>query len=96
MKIMISAGEASGDMHASAVIKEIKKIIPSADIFGMGGSQMQAAGARIIYDINNLGIIGIVEVVKHIPFFLKLKKYLKETMKKRETGRSCLCGLSRV
>ena len=69
MKIMISAGEASGDMHASAVIKEIKKIIPSADIFGMGGNQMQAAGARIIYDINNLGIIGIVEVVKHIPFF---------------------------
>ena len=66
---MISAGEASGDMHASAVIKEIKKIIPSADIFGMGGNQMQAAGARIIYDINNLGIIGIVEVVKHIPFF---------------------------
>ena len=84
MKIMISAGEASGDMHASAVIKEIKKIIPSADIFGMGGSQMQAAGARIIYDINNLGIIGIVEVVRHIPFFLKLKKYLKETMKKEK------------
>lgn len=84
MKIMISAGEASGDMHAASVAKEIKKICPKADIFGMGGAQMKAAGVRIIYDIENLGIIGIVEVLKHIPFFLRLRSFLKETMEKEK------------
>lgn len=84
MKIMISAGEASGDMHAASVVKEIKKICPKADVFGMGGAQMKVAGVRIIYDIENLGIIGIVEVIKHIPFFLHLRSFLKETMEKEK------------
>lgn len=35
---MMSAGEASGDMHAAAVVAELKRIMPEADIFGMGGA----------------------------------------------------------
>ena len=65
MKIMMSAGEASGDMHAAAVAAEIKREYPDADIFGMGGDNMRNAGVRIIYDIGNLGIIGVVEVIYH-------------------------------
>lgn len=80
MKIMMSAGEASGDMHAGAVAKEIKRLCPDAEIFGMGGRDMQEAGVRIIYDIKNLGIIGLVEIIKHIPFFFKLRNMLKEEM----------------
>lgn len=80
MKIMMSAGEASGDMHAAAVAAEIKKENPQIDIFGMGGKNMREAGVRIVYDIENLGIIGFVEVLKHLPLFLKLIKFLKETM----------------
>lgn len=55
MKIMMSAGEASGDMHAAAVAVEIKREYPGAEIFGMGGDNMRNAGVRIIYDIGNLG-----------------------------------------
>ena len=80
MKIMMSAGEASGDMHAAAVAAEIKKENPQIDIFGMGGKNMREAGVRIVYDIEHLGIIGFVEVLKHLPLFLKLIKFLKETM----------------
>ena len=80
MKIMMSAGEASGDMHAAAVAAEIKKENPQVDIFGMGGKNMREAGVRIVYDIEHLGIIGFVEVLKHLPLFLKLIKFLKETM----------------
>lgn len=69
MKIMFSAGEASGDMHAAAVAAEIRRICPDADMFGMGGSGMARAGVRIIYDIQNLGIIGVVEVIRHLPLF---------------------------
>lgn len=80
MKIMMSAGEASGDMHAAAVAAEIKKANPDIEIFGMGGQNMRDAGVRIIYDIENLGIIGVVEVIKHLPLFFKLRTFLKREM----------------
>lgn len=80
MKIMMSAGEASGDMHAAAVAAELKRIMPDADLFGMGGADMRKSGVRIIYDIENLGIIGVVEVISHIPFFFRLRAFLKKAM----------------
>lgn len=80
MKIMMSAGEASGDMHAAAVAAELKRMMPEADIFGMGGADMKKSGVRIIYDIENLGIIGVVEVIRHIPFFFRLRAFLKKAM----------------
>ena len=83
-KIMMSAGEASGDMHAGAVAAEIKRLYPDAEIFGMGGQDMRKAGVRIIYDIENLGIIGVVEVIKHLPLFFKLRTFLKEAMIKEK------------
>ena len=80
MKIMMSAGEASGDMHAAAVAAELKRMMPEADIFGMGGADMKKSGVRIIYDIENLGIIGVVEVIRHIPFFFRLRAFLRKAM----------------
>lgn len=77
---MMSAGEASGDMHAAAVAAELKRIMPDADLFGMGGADMRKSGVRIIYDIENLGIIGVVEVIRHIPFFFRLRAFLKKAM----------------
>lgn len=80
MKIMFSAGEASGDMHAAAVAAEIRRLRPEAELFGMGGSGMVRAGVRIIYDIQNLGIIGVVEVIKHLPLFFRLRDLLRDAM----------------
>lgn len=84
MKIMMSAGEVSGDMHAAAVAAELKRIMPDADLFGMGGADMRKSGVRIIYDIENLGIIGVVEVIRHIPLFFRLRSMLKEAMIKEK------------
>lgn len=80
MKIMMSAGEASGDMHAAAVAAEIRRILPDAELFGMGGKGMARAGVRIIYDIENLGIIGVVEIIKHLPMFFRLRDFLRDAM----------------
>lgn len=80
MKIMFSAGEASGDMHAAAVAAEIRRLRPEAELFGMGGSGMARAGVHIIYDIQNLGIIGVVEVIKHLPLFFRLRDLLRDAM----------------
>lgn len=84
MRIMISAGEASGDMHAGALAAEIKKEAPQAELFGMGGASMRRAGVEIIYDIENLGIIGMFEVIRHLPLFFRLRSFLKGQMETRK------------
>lgn len=84
MKIMFSAGEASGDMHAAAVAQEIRRIAPEAELFGMGGGGMARAGVRIVYDIQNLGIIGLVEIIRHLPLFFKLRSFLKQQMQQEK------------
>ena len=80
MKIMFSAGEASGDTHGASVAKALLSKYPDATLFGMGGDLMKAAGVDIIYDIEQLGFIGIVEIIKHLPTFFKLRTFLKEVM----------------
>lgn len=82
MKIMFSAGEASGDTHGASVAKALREVCPSVEMFGMGGSLMDEAGVRIVYDIKNLGVIGLVEIVKSLPKFFKLRTYLKRIMMK--------------
>ncbi len=82
MKIMFSVGEASGDVHGASVAAAIKKAAPDAELFGMGGGKMAESGVRIIYDIKNLGFIGVAEIIKKIPFFFRLRDTLAEAMKK--------------
>lgn len=84
MKIMFSAGEASGDMHAAAVAAEIRRLCPDAELFGMGGASMARAGVRILYDIKDLGIIGVVEVIRHLPLFFRLRDLLREAMEREK------------
>ena len=84
MKIMFSAGEASGDMHAAAVAEMIKQKHPHIEMLGMGGNAMRRAGVRIVYDIEHLGIIGVVEIIKHLPFFFKLRKHLRDIIEKEK------------
>lgn len=83
-KIMFSAGEASGDLHASAVAAEIRRLCPEAELFGMGGAGMARAGVKILYDIKDLGIIGLVEVIRHLPRFWRLRRFLVQVMEKEK------------
>ena len=83
-KIMISVGEASGDLHGASVAKEIKEINPHAHIFGMGGINMKNNGVELYHDIVDLGVIGLVEVIKNLRRLFKLKADLVELMKKEK------------
>lgn len=84
MKIMFAAGEASGDLHGAHLAKALRDLDPSLECIGMGGTQMAAAGVRIIYDIQQLGVIGVGEIIKKIPFFFRLRDFLLETMAKEK------------
>jgi lipid-A-disaccharide synthase len=67
VRILISAGEASGDLYASRVVEALKRRYPDAEFFGCAGPRMQAAGVRPIVDQRSLAVVGIVEVLAHIP-----------------------------
>jgi len=65
LSIMFSAGESSGDQHAANMFLELKKHQPDIKGFGMGGAKMALAGIDIRYDSGSIGVIGVVEVLKH-------------------------------
>ena len=56
MKIMFSAGEASGDTHGASVAKALSQIDSNIEMFGMGGTLMEQAGVRIVYDLSLIHI----------------------------------------
>ncbi len=76
LRIGVVAGEPSGDVLAAGMIAEIKKQYPDAIIEGIGGSNMQAAGCKSLFDMETLSVMGLVEVLSHLPAILKVKKAL--------------------
>ncbi|MCE5286590.1 MAG: lipid-A-disaccharide synthase [Pelosinus sp.] len=83
-KIMFSAGEASGDLHGASVALALKELNADIRIFGMGGQAMQAAGVEIIYDIAELGVIGVAEVIRNLPRLFKVRSLLAEAMEREK------------
>jgi lipid-A-disaccharide synthase len=77
MKYYIIAGEASGDLHGSNLIREIKKKDVSANIRGWGGELMRAAGADIVKDYRDLAFMGFTEVIRNLPTILRNIKFCK-------------------
>jgi lipid-A-disaccharide synthase len=67
VRILVSAGEASGDLYASRLVEALKLRLPDAEFFGCAGPRMQAAGVRPVVDQRSLAVVGIVEVLSHIP-----------------------------
>ena len=78
MKYYIIAGEASGDLHGSNLIKELKQRDAHALIRCWGGDQMQAAGATVVKHYKELAFMGFAEVVKNLPTILSNIKFCKE------------------
>lgn len=79
-KVMISVGEASGDLHGASVATALRNIQPGIKLLGMGGQAMRSAGVEIVHDIADLGVIGFVEVIKNLPRLFKLRDSLVDLM----------------
>jgi len=78
MRYYIIAGEASGDLHGSNLIKELRKLDRHANIRGWGGDMMQQAGAQIVKHYRELAFMGFAEVVKNLPTIFQNLKFCKE------------------
>ena len=83
-KVLMVAGEASGDLHGAAVVRALKTLAPGIAVAGVGGDMMAREGMRLVYHIRNLSIMGFVEVLKHLPVIRKLEQTL---LREVETSR---------
>jgi lipid-A-disaccharide synthase len=76
MKLAIVAGEASGDLHASEVVRELKTLEPRVEAFGIGGDLLAAEGMTLLHHAREMGIVGLFNVVRHLPMFRRVFKEL--------------------
>ena len=80
-KVMMIAGEASGDLAGSGLVRELKRLSPGAEIFGVGGDKMKQEGVNLIYHVRELGVMGFMEVIKHLPFIKVMEHTLEQIVK---------------
>jgi lipid-A-disaccharide synthase len=67
MRLLVSAGEASGELYGAGLIQALKRRVPELECFGAGGERMRAAGCDTVVDARALSVVGITEVVSHLP-----------------------------
>ena len=81
--LLLSAGEASGDMYAARLATALKQRA-DLEIFGMGGPQMRAAGVDIITDYSEVSVVGITEILSHLPSLIRAMRRLVSEAKRRK------------
>jgi len=80
-RIMISAGEASGDMHAANIVKAIQSQNKNTEFYGMGSEKLRDAGAELLIDCSDIAVVGIVEVLFHYRKIIKALNTLRESLR---------------
>jgi len=78
------AGEASGEMHGAALVEELISQNNSIEVVGIGGDKMIAAGVNTLFHIKDMAFLGMIEVLKHLPFIFKVERELIQLVKKEK------------
>ena len=82
MKVAVVAGEASGDLHASEVIRELKKLDPSLELFGIGGDLLASEGTELIHHASEMGLVGLFNVIGHLPMLRRVFRALMQRIER--------------
>ena len=90
LKYFIIAGEPSGDLHGGKLIQAIQKLEPNSTFMGHGGDSMKKAGMQILEHIDDLAMMGFVEVLKHLPRMMKIMGKTIDTITRTKPDRLIL------
>ena len=81
-KILLVAGEVSGDLHGSHLVEAIQRIEPEVQFFGVGGEGLKRRGMKLLYPAHSLSVVGVTEVFIKLPSILKALRRLKNFLVK--------------
>jgi lipid-A-disaccharide synthase len=90
MQCLLSAGEASGDTYGAQLIEALRQLVPGSSFFGMGGEKMRASGAELQVHANEVAVVGLVEVVTHLPGIRRRFKHLVAEAARRKPDAAIL------
>ena len=82
MQILLSAGEASGDMYAARLAEALQARC-DCKLFGMGGDRMRAAGVDVVTDYSEVSVLGITEILGHLPQLIRAMRRLVDSATRR-------------
>jgi len=82
LRVMIVAGEASGDLHGSHLVAAMKQLAPDLSLCGMGGRELRRQGVDILYDAAAMAVVGLVEVIAHLGDIRAARKILVDELQK--------------
>ena len=82
--VLMLAGEASGDLHGARVARALRRLECRPRLLGLGGEGMRNAGVELLAGLDELAVMGFAEVLRHLPFFLRLERRLKARLESGE------------
>lgn len=83
-KVLFVAGEASGDLHAAGVAGELRRIRPDLELLAVGGPRLAEQGVELIHRDHQLGVMGFLEVLKHVPRHFQLLRTIRRMLERGE------------
>jgi lipid-A-disaccharide synthase len=66
VRLLVSCGEASGDLYAAELVRHLRAHVPTLSVFGVGGDRLRAQGAGLVAHVRDMAVIGLVEVLRHL------------------------------
>jgi lipid-A-disaccharide synthase len=83
VRVMLIAGEASGDLHGSGVVRELRALDPGIELYGIGGENMRREGMDLIFHIRDLSFMGLAEVLKNLPTVKRVEESMRSRLESR-------------
>ena len=95
-RILISAGEASGEMYGAELITALLRRDPSIGFFGVGGERMRAVGCDTLVDTKDLAVVGITEIISHLRgIYGRYRHLITESDRRKPDLAIVICSLFR-
>ena len=79
-RVMVIAGEVSGDQHAARLVRDLRAARPDVELFGIGGDALRAAGVRTVVDARDMAVVGFIEVLHRYFFFRRVFRRMTDLL----------------